>query len=285
MTIDIADIVVKRRGRTILDTVTLRLQPGIHGVIGRNAAGKTTLLRVLAGHLRAGSGTVGSTGGTALGRGAPDVRYAGTTVGSHLDVAAIGHPALDRDLALAILGDAGITADSRTKTLSAGQRQLLSAAAALSSGAGAVLLDEPFTGLDIGLRRDLRDRIIALASGRPELCLVVTSHRSEDLAGLIDDVTTISDDGVVAGPVALDDARTFFPTVRGATAAVDAIAGTSVRLSTKNLGGITETTLGAPLSCSAARRATAEGVAVTHPSDEELIDLLALHGAPERTGR
>lgn len=135
MTIGIAGVVVKRRGLTILDRATLELGPGLHGVIGRNGTGKTTLLRVLAGHVRVDAGTVTGPGATALGRVAQGVRYAGPTIGAHLDVAAIGHPTLDRRLALAILGDAGLGPDTPTKTLSAGQRQLLSVAAALSSGA------------------------------------------------------------------------------------------------------------------------------------------------------
>lgn len=284
MTIGIAGVVVKRRGLTILDRATLELGPGLHGVIGRNGAGKTTLLRVLAGHVRVDAGTVTGPGATALGRVAQDVRYAGPTIGAHLDVAAIGHPTLDRRLALAILGDAGLGPDTPTKTLSAGQRQLLSVAAALSSGAGAVLLDEPFTGLDVGLRTSLRDRIIGVAADRPDLCLALTSHQSEDLAGLVDDVTTVSDGGIVTGPVALDAARHGFPTMRGARDKVDAIAGDLPRISAKTLGGIADVTLARPLSCSAVRRADAEGVIVTHPADGELIDLLALHGAPARSG-
>lgn len=248
MTIGISDVVVRRRGLTILDRAYLELGPGIHGVIGRNGVGKTTLLRVLARHLRTGEGAVRISGSTALGRVAPDVRYGGRTVGAHLRVAAIGHPGLDGDLALTILGDAGIDSASPTARLTAGQRQLLSAATALASGADAILLDEPFTGLDVGLRSALRDRIITTASGRPDLCLVLTSHRSEDLAGLVDDVTTISDGGVVTGPISLDTAGAEFPTVRGPSAGVDAVVGDRPRVGTKALGGIAEVTLSRPLS-------------------------------------
>lgn len=41
-------------------------------------------------------------------------------------------------------------------------------------------------------------------------------------------------------------------------------------------------TLSRALTQSAHRRADATGVYVTHPTDGELIDILAIHGAPER---
>lgn len=185
MTIGISDVVVPRRGHPILDRASVELGPGIHGIIGRNGVGKTTLLRVLAHHMRVTAGTVHGPDTTALARVAPDVRFAGATVGQHLDVAAVGHPGLDRELALDILAAADIDARTRTATLSAGRRQLLSVATALSSGA-------------------------------------------------------------VAGPIALDAARSGFPTLRGPSAMVDVIAGETPRASAKHLGGIAEVTLSHP---------------------------------------
>jgi len=55
--------VVQRFGSTVaLDSVSLRLSPGITGLLGSNGAGKTTLLRILATVQEPTSGQVGLLG-------------------------------------------------------------------------------------------------------------------------------------------------------------------------------------------------------------------------------
>lgn len=266
---------VTRGGRAILAPVRLRLGPGVHGVIGPNGAGKTTLLRLLAGHLRDDAGRR-LAADTALGRVAHDVHPAGRDVRAHLDLAEIGHPGLDRRLALAILADAGVAERSRTARLSNGQRQLLSAAVALASGAATVLLDEPFNGLDAATRRALRERIIAVLADRPGLRLVLTSHRAEDLAGLVDDLIVVAA-GRVHPPIALDEARDRYPVLAGPADAVAALAGDRPRVATRRIGGIAEATLAAPLDAAARARAAGLGVTLTPLDDQALIDAMAMH--------
>ena len=53
------DITLDLGGRTILDRISLRVDPGeVLGIIGPNGAGKTSLLEVLSGRLRPKTGTV-----------------------------------------------------------------------------------------------------------------------------------------------------------------------------------------------------------------------------------
>ncbi len=57
--ISVAALTRRYRGELALDHVTLDLEPGsITGLLGRNGAGKTTFMRILAGHEFASAGTV-----------------------------------------------------------------------------------------------------------------------------------------------------------------------------------------------------------------------------------
>ena len=59
MSVTLADVVVKRRGKTVLGPINLDLDAdGFTMVIGPNGAGKTTLLKVLHGVERVSNGTV-----------------------------------------------------------------------------------------------------------------------------------------------------------------------------------------------------------------------------------
>ena len=57
--ISVAGLTRRYHGQLALDDVTLDLEPGsITGLLGRNGAGKTTFMRIIAGHEFASAGTV-----------------------------------------------------------------------------------------------------------------------------------------------------------------------------------------------------------------------------------
>ncbi|WP_448852426.1 ATP-binding cassette domain-containing protein [Corynebacterium sp. 335C] len=289
MTVDFTNARLRAGRRTILTIPSLRLGPGVHGLIGPNGAGKTTLLR----HVFDPDAAPGVTASPAsLSRAGGDAEFAGAKVRTHLDYAELGVPGIDREWASAQLEGIGLSPTSRLRGLSTGERQMLSAVVALAARTPVVMLDEPFNGLDAGRRDVLRDAIVdVLARRGDELTVLITSHRAEDLAGLVDDVTIVRDGGV-AGPVALDDVRAGFPLLTGPADAVRALAGNRPVLAERSLAGMLEVRLGAPLAedrDDAARASgagaegrtdRADGVRVTGPDDRELIDLLAMHGTP-----
>lgn len=253
--------------------VTLTLGTGIHGIIGPNGSGKTTLLRLIAGHHRPTAGTV-ATATTVLARAGSDACFAGTTVRDHLAVARIGHPALGEDLAAQVLAIAGISPTAVIRRLSVGHRQLIAVAVALAANAPVTLLDEPFNGLDVRTRSELRQVLIQEAARRENWTLLLTSHRSEDLAGLVTDVTALRNGGST-GPTELDQVRKDFPTLVGPAETVRSLTGEHPVVERAVLGPTLRLTLASALSPSEARRAEAEGVEITHPDDRTLIDLLS----------
>jgi ABC-2 type transport system ATP-binding protein len=158
---------VELGGNPILRDVELTAVPGeIIALIGVNGAGKSTLLRCLAGLQPPGSGELHVLGGPprddpAFWRdvvlmGDEPAWYPGLTVREHLELVRTVHssPRFDVEAALELF-DLKERADASPLTLSTGQRQRLSLAAALLRPSRLLLLDEPERGLDAAFRQRL----------------------------------------------------------------------------------------------------------------------------------
>jgi len=177
-----------------LDDISFSLPAGrTLAVFGPNGAGKTTLLRVLAGLIRPQSGAVHLEGGRRVVGwiGHQSHLYGHLTVRENLvfwaslyDVPA----ARRRARADEVMGLLGIAdrADQLTRTLSRGLQQRAAIARALVHDPRVLLLDEPFTGLDLAAAADCRRLLAALAAtGR---AVVIATHNVEEGAELATDL-------------------------------------------------------------------------------------------------
>ena len=173
-----ADSVTKAFGSvTVIDDVSLSVEAGtVTGLIGPNGSGKTTLLQVLAGLLDPTAGTVTYSGPET----AREIGYLpqnptfrpGFTAEETLEF----YTALAEGDARALLSEVGLAdaADRRVEALSGGMTRLLGLAQAMVGDPAVVLLDEPDSGLDPGMRQQTFRVVDQLAeSGAAVIC---TSH-------------------------------------------------------------------------------------------------------------
>ncbi len=183
-------------------------------VIGPNGAGKSTLLRAIAG-LEPGRVRVGEEDWTALEVPRRRVGYVFQDQSlfphlSALDNVSFGPRARGRsrresDVAardwLERFGIAGL-AHRKPRELSGGQAQRVAIARALATDPDVLLLDEPFTGLDVSVQMALRIELGRHLRDFPGVALLVT-HDAIDALTLADRVLVL-DDGEVAqvGPPA-----------------------------------------------------------------------------------
>jgi iron(III) transport system ATP-binding protein len=196
---------------TVLRGVDLDVPPGsLAAVLGPSGCGKTTLLRVLAGFERAGSGTITLGDRGLAGPGvhvAPDKRHIAVVpqegaLFPHLSVAdnvafGLGRGTDRRHRVGALLELVGLEGYQKRmpSELSGGQQQRVALARALAPDPHVVLLDEPFSALDAGLRASVRADVRAALHATGATAVLVTHDQEEALSTA--DVVAVMRDGVV----------------------------------------------------------------------------------------
>lgn len=199
-------------GDPVLRGVDLTVGSGqLAAVLGPSGCGKTTLLRVVAGFHHASGGRVALGETTVVGQGVhvqPERRRVGVVpqegaLFPHLSVGANVGFGLTRqgrrsgrvDELLELVGLAGY-AGRMPHELSGGQQQRVALARALAPEPELVLLDEPFSALDAGLRAEVRADVRAALRATGATAVLVT-HDQEEALG-VSDVVAVMRDGVIA---------------------------------------------------------------------------------------
>jgi len=195
----------------VLHALSLRLAPGTVGcLLGPSGCGKTTALRAIAGFEPIGAGRILGDGAVLTDAGSivpPEKRGIGMVFQDlalmpHLDVAgnvAFGlhrQPRAERDARvvelLELVGLAG-SAKAYPHELSGGQQQRVALARALAPKPRLILLDEPFSSLDVELRERLSQDVRAILLHEKTTALLVTHSQFEAFA--MADVIGVMRDG------------------------------------------------------------------------------------------
>ncbi|MGE0743604.1 MAG: ABC transporter ATP-binding protein [Rhodospirillales bacterium] len=181
----------------VLHEVDLVVAPGeVVCLFGPSGCGKTTMLRLLAGIERLQKGRVTINGRLVAGPQAhvsPEARSVGLlfqdfALFPHLTVYqnvafGIAHlPPRDRHArAMEVLEQVGMAghADSYPSTLSGGQQQRVALARARAPRPRLFLMDEPFSNLDVQLRRQVRDVVLHVLKNSTAATLMVTHDPEE----------------------------------------------------------------------------------------------------------
>ena len=226
--------VVKRYGETTaVDGADLSLEAGrITCLLGPSGCGKSTLLRLIAGLERPDQGRILAEEHD-LTAAPPEARGVGMVFQDyalfpHLRVGANVAFGLDglsgrerRARALSLLESVRLASriDAWPAELSGGEQQRVALARALARSPRAVLLDEPFSGLDGHLKAEVRDAALAALRASGAAVLVVT-HDAEEAMLMADDLALMSRGRILQtgapqdcylDPVSIDAARLLGP--------------------------------------------------------------------------
>jgi iron(III) transport system ATP-binding protein len=205
--LSVSDLYKSFGPQPVLNGIELHVPEGsLTAILGPSGSGKTTLLRVIAGFERSDRGTVilgGRTVEDAHHALPPEQRGIGYVP---QEGALFPHLTVDRNVAfgvprarrrrgtgtgelLEMVGLAGL-GDRYPHQLSGGQQQRVALARALAIGPSVVLLDEPFTSLDAGLRASVRSDVHdVLRSGG--ITAVLVTHDQDEALSVADQVAVV----------------------------------------------------------------------------------------------
>ena len=203
--------------KTALDRVSFRASAGqVYGLVGSNGAGKTTLIKHLLGLLRASTGSVRVFGLDPVRDPVGVLSRIGylseerelpewMSIEELMCYTQAYHPSWDAAYARELLDTFALDPRKKIKELSKGMRAQTGLIAAVAHRPELLILDEPSSGLDVVVRRDILDAVVRAVAddGRT---VIFSSHLLDEVERMSDHVTLMHQ-GRVALSGVLDDVR------------------------------------------------------------------------------
>jgi ABC-2 type transport system ATP-binding protein len=194
--------------KTVLDEVSLYVpRGGVFGLVGENGAGKTTLIKHILGLLKAESGTVrvfgldpvadpvGVLGRIGYLSEQPDLP-GWMRVDEFLRYTRAFYPKWDATYAETLRAQFGLDPAQRLKTLSKGQMAKAGLLAAQAHRPDLLLLDEPSSGLDPMVRRDILEAVIRTVADEGRT-VFFSSHLLEEIERVSDHIAMVHQGRIV----------------------------------------------------------------------------------------
>ncbi|MGO3884729.1 MAG: ABC transporter ATP-binding protein [Mycetocola sp.] len=265
---------------TALDNVDLTITENkIYGLLGRNGAGKTTIMQLLTGQIFPDAGELQVFGAAPAENGdvlsqlcfiAESQKYADGFHPKHVfEAAPWFFPNWDQDFADQLIAEFRLPVNRQIKKLSRGQLSSVGIIVGLASRAPVTFFDEPYLGLDAVARTIFYDRLLEDYAAHPRT-VILSTHLIDEVSRLLEHVIVI-DEGRVLIDSDADDLRDAASTVVGAAGAIDRFSQGRTVLGRENIGGLASITVEGALSPQDRAEAAESGLEVTPVSLQQLV--------------
>ncbi|MDI9895181.1 ABC transporter ATP-binding protein [Rhodococcus sp. IEGM 1381] len=265
---------------TAVDDVSFEIEQNkIYGFLGRNGAGKTTVMQMMTAQMRQSAGEVSVfdqhpwENAQALSNVCfvkESQKYPDDLKIKH----AISHaahilPQWDNDFAVELLRDFDLPTGRKIKKLSRGMTSALGIVIGLASRAPLTFFDEPYLGLDAVSRHLFYDRLLADYAEHPRT-VVLSTHLIDEVSDLIEHVILI-DKGKILLDADSDDLRESAFEITGPTRAVDSFASGHRTLHRTALGASARATIDGRLTDRQKSDGAAAGLTIEAVPLQQLI--------------
>ena len=194
------------RQQDLFNDLSVDLSAGsITGLLGKNGAGKTSLLKLITGLLHAHSGKISVLGHNPKKREVSllsdlffvpeEFSFPSTTIRNYLKAYSLFYPKFDSGLFNNTLKEFDLTIHNNLQSLSQGQKKKFLIAFTLATKCRLLVLDEPTNGLDIPSKSLFR-KILAGSLDEDQL-VIISTHQVKDVENLIDRILILDNGRVI----------------------------------------------------------------------------------------
>lgn len=220
MKLTLKNVTKKYKQRSVVHDVSLELtEPKIYALLGRNGAGKTTIMDMIAGHLLPSSGEILINDEAVFdNRGClkeiclikegdnfhPDMRVK-DVLGTYANV----YENWNETLANELVNVYKLPLKGRVKTLSKGMVSSLGVIVGLASGAKITIFDEPYIGMDAAARQKFYAQLLDVYE-QEERTIIFSTHLIDEASLLFEEIFIIKDGEIILRePVEVIREQTF----------------------------------------------------------------------------
>lgn len=274
-----------------VDDISFSLEPDkIYGLLGRNGAGKTTVMHMITAQLFATSGELNVFG---------EAPYENNRVLSQvcfikesqkypdnfrvidvLEVAALLYKNWDNEYARSLIEEFRLPLGRKVKKLSRGMLSSVGIVVGLASRAPLTIFDEPYLGLDAVARALFYDRLIEDYAAHPRT-VVLSTHLIDEVSRMLEHVIVIDN-----GRLILDEdaemlrGRAF--KVVGPAAKVEAFAADKETIYRETMGGFVSVTVMGNLRGTDRVQAEEAGLEIAPVSMQQMIVYMTNHSSDRK---
>ncbi|MBZ2174019.1 ABC transporter ATP-binding protein [Schnuerera sp. xch1] len=188
--INFANVYKKYKDQVVIDDITIDINKnGIYCLLGRNGAGKTTFMKLLAGHIGVSEGEIKVDKQKVSPANMPSnvsfiesrASQFNMSIADLLDTTRHLQDEFDIEFAYKMLQKFKLNKKQKFKQLSFGMQTMVATIAGLASNSKVVMLDEPVLGFDAIMRNQFNKLLLESYERHPRI-IIVSTHLIDEIA-------------------------------------------------------------------------------------------------------